>query len=336
MSPLLTEGSSPAKVENLPLPESICVFERGWLSSNNILFIGPTDTALVDSGYASHATQTVALVRQVLGTRPLDRLITTHLHSDHCGGNAALQRAYRCQTMIPAADAELVANWREDELSFAQTGQRCERFSFQATLSAGDELELGGLIWQAMAAPGHDPHALMLFCASEGILISGDALWERGFGVVFPELEGRPGFADTRRTLETIGELPLRVVIPGHGVPFTGIERSLEEAFARLDYLMADPVRNARHAIKVLLKFLLLEHQWLPLAGLAERFSQIILIERINERFLRQTPEQLCEAAIAGLIAAQAAALDGANLVNCEPALKPRPEGSHPRGTSFA
>ena len=33
------------------LPASIQVFERGWLSSNNILFTGGAETALVDSGY---------------------------------------------------------------------------------------------------------------------------------------------------------------------------------------------------------------------------------------------------------------------------------------------
>src|SRR5690606_25945662 len=70
------------------LPPSIQVFERGWLSSNNILFTGADGTALVDSGYVTHAPQTLALVRQVLAGRPLERLLNTHLHSDHCGGNA--------------------------------------------------------------------------------------------------------------------------------------------------------------------------------------------------------------------------------------------------------
>ena len=74
------------------LPASMQVLQRGWLSSNNILFTGGDQTALVDSGYLTHAAQTVALVRHGLQGRPLDRLINTHLHSDHCGGNAALQR----------------------------------------------------------------------------------------------------------------------------------------------------------------------------------------------------------------------------------------------------
>src|SRR5450830_889398 len=91
------------------LPTNVVVFERGWLSSNNVLFVGAEETALVDTGYATHAEQTVALVESALGARPLDRVLNTHLHSDHCGGNAALQQRYPglC-TDIPPGEAALV------------------------------------------------------------------------------------------------------------------------------------------------------------------------------------------------------------------------------------
>ena len=65
----------------MPLPASLRVFERGWLSSNNVLLVDDTRTALVDTGYATHAAQTVALVRHALGARPLDLIVNTHLHS---------------------------------------------------------------------------------------------------------------------------------------------------------------------------------------------------------------------------------------------------------------
>ena len=45
------------------LPPEITVLERGWLSANNIVFIGEqSGTTVVDTGYGSHAAQTVALV----------------------------------------------------------------------------------------------------------------------------------------------------------------------------------------------------------------------------------------------------------------------------------
>ena len=69
------------------------VLERGWVSSNNILLFDSDDSAtLIDTGYVAHSEQTLLLVRHALGGRKLARIINTHLHSDHCGGNALLKK----------------------------------------------------------------------------------------------------------------------------------------------------------------------------------------------------------------------------------------------------
>nr|WP_229517027.1 MBL fold metallo-hydrolase [Massilia oculi] len=298
------------------LPSSVHVFERGWLSSNNILFSGEGGTALVDSGYVTHAAQTLALVRHRLGERPLERLLNTHLHSDHCGGNALLQQAYACHTAIPALDAARVAAWDEEALSYRATGQQCARFSFDATLAPGDTLQLGDLPWQVLAAPGHDPHALLFYCAREGILISGDALWENGFGVVFPELAGEPGFTEVGATLDLVASLDVRLVIPGHGPVFGEVGAALARARARLDYLAADPVRNAQNAVKVLLKFLLLERRALALEALPGLLVSIPLVERVRRTLLPMAPHALAQWATAALLRAGAARIEEARLVD--------------------
>ncbi len=298
------------------LPSTMQVFERGWLSSNNILFTGRTETALVDSGYLIHAPQTVALVEHALQGRPLDRLLNTHLHSDHCGGNAALQQRYACRTTIPASEADKVRSWDEEALSFAATGQQCARFTLDDTMQAGDMLQLGDLDWQVLGAPGHDPHSLILYCASERILISADALWENGFGVIFPELDGASGFAETRATLELIATLDIGLVIPGHGAPFADVGRALATAFSRIDYLQADPVRNAQNAVKVLLKFLLLERQRIVLADVPRLLTEIRLFVAANDRYLQQPPAALAQWAIAQLVRARAAVVEDTMLVN--------------------
>lgn len=298
------------------MPPTMQVLERGWLSSNNILFLGRDQTALVDSGYATHAPQTLALVAHGLQGRRLDRLVNTHLHSDHCGGNAALQKEYGCRTTIPVAEAAAVRAWDTAALSYAATGQQCERFTFDDTLAPGDRLLLGDLEWQALGAPGHDPHSLILYCAAERILISADALWQHGFGVVFPELDGDSGFAEVRATLELIASLEIRLVIPGHGAPFTEVQTALATAFSRLDYLAADPARNAQNAIKVMLKFLLLERQQLPLAEVPRLLTQIRLFAEANRRYLQQSEAELAQWAVAQLVRAGAATVDGELLRN--------------------
>jgi glyoxylase-like metal-dependent hydrolase (beta-lactamase superfamily II) len=243
----------------MKLPPSIQVFERGWLSSNNVLLVDEACAALVDTGYASHAPQTLALVQDALGERPLDLIVNTHLHSDHCGGNALLQATWPCRTAIPVAEAAAVAGWDETRLPYRATGQTCERFTFTGTIAPGARLKLGELDWQVLGAPGHDPHSLMLFCAEERVLISADALWENGFGVIFPELEGESGFAEQQAVLETIAQLDVGTVIPGHGAPFCNVALALERAFSRVAWLRADPARNARNALKVLIVFKLLD-----------------------------------------------------------------------------
>ena len=244
------------------LPPGIEVFERGWLSANNIFHYGQEDVSLVDSGYCAHQNLTLDLLNSALKKHnlpKLNKLVNTHLHSDHCGGNAAISKAFNCEVLIPSAEELAVKNWDSELLSYDNLGQECPQFSHHGTLLPGEEILLGRYFWKILAAPGHDPHSIMLYQADHRILISADALWEEGFGVIFPELWGEAGFEEVAQTLDLIETLPVDLVIPGHGAPFVGVKKSLETARSRLDYLASDPDRNARHGAKVLLKYRLLE-----------------------------------------------------------------------------
>lgn len=296
------------------LPPEITVLERGWLSANNYLFTGGAGgAALVDSGYASHAAQTLALVQSALGGAPLARLLNTHLHSDHCGGNAALQAAWpQLITLIPPGQARAVQDWDEAALSYQATGQDCPRFRSDADLQPGDDVQLGERLWQIHAAPGHDPHAVLLFEPQQGLLISGDALWENGFGVVFPELEGDNAFAAVGATLELIAQLAPRAVLPGHGPVFTDVAPALARAQQRLEGFISDPQRHALHAAKVLLKFKLLQHEHIALTEL-ERWAQATpYFSSVHARyFAPQSPSAWLHQLLAALVASGAARRDG-------------------------
>ncbi len=251
------------------LSPGITVLERGWLSSNNILITGSGPVALIDSGYCTHVPQTLALVQTQLGDKALDLLLNTHLHSDHCGGNAALQQAFpQMQTLIPPGQAQFVREWDAYALSYTPTGQDCPPFRFDALLQPGTELRLGDVVWQVHAAPGHDPHSVILFEPTGRVLISADALWQQGFGVVFPELDGDTAFDAVSDTLDLIESLQPLVVIPGHGQPFCDVAQALGVARKRLAGFAASPQRHIHYAAKVLLKFKLLQAQHLDQAEL--------------------------------------------------------------------
>ncbi len=257
--------------QTIRLPAGITVFERGWLSSNNILVQDRRHAALVDTGYCTHSEQTVALVRQALGAKPLDMLVNTHLHSDHCGGNAAVQSAWpHIRTLIPPGQAPHVRDWDPVALTYEPTGQQCPRFHIEGLLEPNSELVLGGRPWQVHSAPGHDPDSLILFEPRSRVLISADALWENGFGIVFQELEGERAFEGVGKTLDLIESLRPAIVIPGHGKVFENVALSLANARRRLDGFVRDPRKHAAHAAKVLLKFKLLELQRLRLTDFVQ------------------------------------------------------------------
>ena len=253
----------------MALPASLRFIERDWLSSNQVLCLDDDGGAtLVDSGYPKHAEATVALVREALDGRPLTRLINTHLHSDHCGGNAALAAAFGCAIEVPVAEARAVADWDAQQLGFEGMGLRCPRFVAGGVVRPGERRRLGGLDWDVHAAPGHHPRSIILHCPVERLLMSADALWAQGFGVIFPELEGESGFAEQAAVLELIADLEVDLVIPGHGPVFDDVTGALVRARRRLEVLRADPDKHLRGSLKTLIKFMLLDRERMSWAEL--------------------------------------------------------------------
>jgi len=278
------------------LPDSIQVLERGWLSSNNVLFFEGESATLVDAGYVGHAPQTVELVKSALAARrgnpTLGRLINTHSHSDHIGGNAALQSAFGCKIVIPAGIERMVTEWDTNALLLDAAKQRGHRFAHDAVIEPGSEFEMGGLTWQAFPAPGHDMEALVYYCAGKRILISGDALWQDGFGIIFGELMGRKdALPATRATLEMIGRLGVDIVIPGHGAPFADFDAALARAFKRLESFEADSTRVGRNAVRACFTFNLLDLQRLREDELPAYLKSVPFFDSVNQRMLGFTDE---------------------------------------------
>jgi glyoxylase-like metal-dependent hydrolase (beta-lactamase superfamily II) len=270
----------------ITLPAGVTVFERGWLSANNVLMLDEHTAALVDSGYVSHQAQTLALVEHALQGRALDQLANTHLHSDHCGGNQALQARYpNMQTWIPPGLAREIQAWRDDALSYKPTGQSCPAFSFTGLLQPGESHRWGNMDWEVHAAPGHDPHSVILFAPEHRLLMSADALWQNGFGVVFPELVGIDAFDEVGQTLDLIERLDPAIVIPGHGAVFSDLAPALALARSKLDAFAQNPERHARYGTKVLLKFKLLEWGRISKTEFCAWALQVPYLNDLHQRF---------------------------------------------------
>jgi glyoxylase-like metal-dependent hydrolase (beta-lactamase superfamily II) len=272
----------------------VVVLERGWLSANNTVLLGRNGAAVIDTGYVRHAEQTVALVHNTLGNLPLTHIANTHLHSDHCGGNAALQQVWPdvCTAVAPG-QAHHVQPWNADALGYTACGQDCAPFGWDALLQPGSTYALAGQEWEVHAAPGHDPHAVLLLEPASSVLVSGDALWGNGFGVVFPELEGAGAFDAVSATLDVLEALAPRAVVPGHGPVFDDVPQALSRARRKLDRFARHPEQHALYAAKVLLKFKLLDCQQAPLLALTRWVTNTPYMALLHRSyFADQTPAQ--------------------------------------------
>ena len=177
-------------------------------------------------------------------------------------------------------------------LSYEDTGQLCPLFNADVQLRPGDVYFWSGHEWQVHSAPGHDHDALLFFNPEHRVLISADALWGNGFGIVFPEVLGGKGFAEVGATLEVIEQLNPLLVLPGHGPVIQDVSQCLARAHSKLNYFVQSPDLHASHAAKVLLKFKLLELQSVALADFYTWAESTSLLKRIHQNFFISTPIQ--------------------------------------------
>jgi glyoxylase-like metal-dependent hydrolase (beta-lactamase superfamily II) len=205
------------------------VLVRGWLHGN-VLRVG---RALVDTGYHTGAEELGAFV----GQDGPAQVVLTHVHADHCGGVAALKERWGCSVAAHVDAAALISAWDERGLWLTDTGQHLPRFVVDTTLEHGDTVDLGGRPWTVLHTPGHATGGLAFFDSLHGVLVTGDALWEDGFGLLDPWVDGAGVFEDARLALDRIAETGAHWVVPGHGRPFAGLGPAVARARSRLDHL---------------------------------------------------------------------------------------------------
>lgn len=234
----------------MQLPGWLHLFVRPFPSANMAL-LATRRPLLIDAGFGSDAGATLELLRAA-GVPPerLSLLINTHYHCDHVGGNYALQSTYGVPIGASAHDAELI-NRRDPAACAAEwLDQPIEPYRIDRPLADGELIEVGEATVQVIAAPGHTRGQLVYYLPEQQILFAGDTVHGDDIAWINPFLEGVEAIERAMATIERLRALPLRLVLSGHGPPYSEPQAVFAAALERYRRWRAEPQRIVWHACK--------------------------------------------------------------------------------------
>ncbi len=161
------------------------------------------------------------------GLQP-ELIVITHGHWDHIADADALRQKFNVPLLVHAED--------QHKLEHPTYGD-IEGFSPDRIVAAGDQVQLGDIVFEVLHTPGHSPGQISLYNADEKIMLGGDTLFPGGYGTIeIPDASAETTVETIRRLLDLPDDT---VVYPGHGIATTiGTERHWMERVAETGRLL--------------------------------------------------------------------------------------------------
>jgi glyoxylase-like metal-dependent hydrolase (beta-lactamase superfamily II) len=272
----------------LPLPWPGVPHCNAWAlaSGSGIVLV---DTGMHEPGSMGHLDR--ALDQAGLTVEHVRLIVCTHAHVDHCGQAPPIADRAGCEVWmhrnhghhtVSADDpeeaiarrlvvahqsgvpAEAVRRWLERRSS--QGSGQAGTLQIDRELAEGDSVDTDLGTWQAIYTPGHAPSHICLYQPERRLLISGDHLLGR-VSLYFDVGHTPDPVAEFLDSLGKVERLDARLVLSGHGRPFTDVaghvaaNRTLVEQ--RLAAVQAELAQGSRTAYE------------LAQAVYADRFSDV-------------------------------------------------------------
>jgi glyoxylase-like metal-dependent hydrolase (beta-lactamase superfamily II) len=192
-------GNSGVRIDRIRTNGVFTLDGQSFDVENNIWLVGDDDEVLVID--AAHEAGPIAAG---VGGRRVAAIVCTHGHNDHI--NAA-------PPLAAAAGEPPIALHDDDRMLWDEihAGRPPDM-----SLKDGQILEVGGAVLRVLHTPGHSPGGICLHLESEGILFSGDTLFQGGPGATGRSFSDFPTIIDSIRT--KLLTLPAATVVhTGHG-----------------------------------------------------------------------------------------------------------------------
>ncbi len=239
----------------VPLP-----FALRW--ANAYLLKGKGEWCLIDAGLATPAAEAVMLRGlAAAGITPADLsgIVLTHAHPDHIGLAGKFQEASGVPVLMFGPEGERMRSvWSDDDMPGVEALQgyygghgmpaeesMLEREAIAATrrlvtvprrvtpLEDGQQVRLGGGLYEVIWTPGHSDGHICLWRAEDHLFVAGDHILPRispNIGL-YPNSRPDP-LGDYLASLEKVRDFPARLVLPGHGAPFVDLAGRVRELMA--------------------------------------------------------------------------------------------------------
>jgi len=203
------------------------------LGNVNCYLLAEKGHILIDTGCTiNRASLFSALGAAGCTADSLQLVILTHGDFDHGGNGANLRRAWQARVAMHPGDVGMVA--RGDMFAGRNKGSVFVRkvaplvlcfgphahFEPDVLLEDGDDLSAYGLSAHVLRLPGHSAGSIAVL-TDKGELFCGDLLENTAGPAVSRIMDDA---AAARATVEMLRRLNVRMVYPGHGAPFAGLE----------------------------------------------------------------------------------------------------------------
>jgi len=170
---------------------------RQFEEAISYLVIGQTGALLFDTGLGLVPIRPVV---ESLTSLPV-RVLNSHTHFDHVGGNSEFDQVLALDTPYTRANQRVFSHaeiaGEVAPASFCGTapagldtaGFHTRAWSAGRHVADGDTIDLGGRVLEVLHVPGHTPDAVALLDRSHGMLWTGDSYYDAPVWLYVPETD---------------------------------------------------------------------------------------------------------------------------------------------------
>jgi glyoxylase-like metal-dependent hydrolase (beta-lactamase superfamily II) len=166
------------------------------LQGTNQYVVGKESVVVIDVALSADSNMDGIIEQaEAMGGKKIEKILLTHIHSDHCGGALALRKRCGAKLGIHRSRAGYLGG---------------EDFQY----GDNDRIAFGGGELRVLHTPGHESGHCCFYESGDKVLFSGDNILGYGTAVIRPP-DG--DMTDYLQSLERLLEFDISLILPGHG-----------------------------------------------------------------------------------------------------------------------